>query len=82
MIGVRRGVTELEERALPSSAEEGWMRDQEKSRSNISSRRRGGVVQEILWTTPPRPLRSKEASRLLLDRRSPPLLRLRRGRAD
>ena len=25
------GVNELEERAVPSSAEEGWMRDQEKA---------------------------------------------------
>ena len=44
----------------------GWLHDQEKSRSLLSSCRRGGVVQEFLdHTTPSAP--SKEASLLLLD---------------
>ena len=62
-------------RAFPSSAEEGWLRDQEKSRSHISSRRRGGVGQEFPdHTTPSAP--SKDASRYFLEVAStPPLLR-------
>jgi hypothetical protein len=32
----------------------GWMRDQEKLRSHLSPRRRGGVARNCL-TTPPRP---------------------------
>jgi len=30
---------------LPSSAEEGWLRDQKKPRQQPQPRRRGGVVQ-------------------------------------
>ena len=48
------------------SQEEGWLHDQEKSRSLISSCRRGGVVRELLdHTTPSAPL--KEASLILLN---------------
>ena len=42
------------------------MRDQEKTRSHISSRRRGGVAQEFLDHTTPA-ASSKAASRYLLD---------------
>ena len=67
-----RGLSRLPERlkvaaiGSPPQQEEGWLHDQEKSRSLISSCRRGGVVQEFLdHTTPSAPL--KVASLLLLD---------------
>jgi len=42
----------------PPQQEEGWLHDQEKSRSLISSCRRGGVVQESLdHTTPSAPIK-------------------------
>ena len=50
----------------PPQQEEGRLHDQEKSRSLISSCRRGGVAQEFLdHTTPSAP--SKEATLLLLN---------------
>ena len=51
------------------------MRDQEMSRSHISSRRRGGVVQDFL-STPPRPLHQRRLRCFFLMSR-PPLLLLR-----
>ena len=58
---------------IPSSAEEGWMRGKEKLRSNLSPRRRGGVGQEILWTSTTPAAPAKDASRYFLGSR-PPLL--------
>src|SRR5688572_9680946 len=62
----------------PSSAEEGRLRDQ-KVRSYLSPRRRGGVGQGISIDQHHPDRSSKEASRLLLMSRSAPP-RLRRGR--
>src|SRR5262249_31847203 len=63
---------------LPSSAEEGWLRDQGKARSLHSQRRRGGVGQHPIILGQHHPVRSNGggSATFFLDVAStPPLLR-------